>query len=62
MQAPVNHADKEVEVVPQSTVTPKWTIHVSDVCEEGIVLIIIMIVKYIIRDNIIFSMDGMVEK
>ncbi|KAK2385584.1 binding partner of ACD11 [Trifolium repens] len=31
MQAPVNHADKEVEVVPQSTVTPKWTIHVSDI-------------------------------
>jgi hypothetical protein len=58
MQAPVNHADKGVEVDPQSTVTPKLTIHVSDVREEDIALITIIIVEYTIQDNITFSVHG----
>lgn len=31
MQVPVDHKDQGVGAVPQSTSTPNWTIHVSDV-------------------------------
>lgn len=31
MQVPVDHKDQGDGAVPQSTSTPNWTIHVSDV-------------------------------
>jgi hypothetical protein len=31
MQVPVDHKDQGVGAVPQSTITPNWTINVSDV-------------------------------
>jgi len=31
MQVPVDHKDQGVGAVPQSTITPNWRIHVSDV-------------------------------
>lgn len=49
MQAPGDHNDQRAEVIPPSTATQNWSIHVSDVSEKFLhsKLVSIVIVEYI---------------